>query len=112
MDDGIDARNASRQLRAVLAQLCEGEALDLVQATKDNDGFEAWRIVSRRFDPQAAERRRKILGALIHPRAVDAKELNSHVAKWEERLRVYERRAGSTTQEDIKTEVLISMTKG
>jgi hypothetical protein len=112
MDDGTDIKNVSRQLYAVLAQLCEGEALDLVQATKDNDGFEAWRVVSRRFDPQGAGRRRNILGTLIQPGAVDVKELNSHIAKWEERLRVYERRAGKAMQEDIKTEVLVSMTKG
>eukprot|EP00959_Pyramimonas_sp_CCMP1952_P105580 2207410-Pyramimonas_sp.AAC.1 len=112
MDEGTDVKNVGRQLYAVLAQLCEGEALDLVQTTKDNDGFEAWRVMSRRFDPRGAGRRRNILGALIQPGAVDVKELNSHIAKWEERLRVYERRAGIAKQEDIKTEVLASMAKG
>eukprot|EP00959_Pyramimonas_sp_CCMP1952_P182757 3821968-Pyramimonas_sp.AAC.1 len=58
-----------RQLYTVLAQLTDGETLDLAQATKDNDGFEAWRVVSRRLDPQGAGRRRNILGSLIQPGA-------------------------------------------
>ena len=111
-NEDADLKMIGRQLYTVLAQLMDGEALDLVQSTKDNDGFEAWRVVSRRFDPQGAGRRRNILGVLIQPGAVDAPQLNSHIAKWEERLRVYERRAGQPMQEDIKAQVLVSMTKG
>ena len=44
-----DAKDVGRQLYAVLAQLCEGEALDLAQNTQDSNGWEAWRVISKRF---------------------------------------------------------------
>ena len=44
--DGASAKYMGRQLYAVLAQLCDGEALDLVQNVVNSDGWEAWRVVS------------------------------------------------------------------
>ena len=107
-----DLKDISRQLYAVLAQLCEGEALDLVQSTSNNDGFEAWRVISRRFDPQGAGRRRNVMAGLIQPGSFDTGQLHSAIAKWEERVRVYERRAGHSLQDDVKASVLVEMTKG
>lgn len=40
-------RDAGRQLYAVLAQVCEGEVLDLIQNVVDSDGWELWRVLIR-----------------------------------------------------------------
>ena len=51
LQQGANVKDAGRQLYAVLAQLCDGEALDLIQNVTGSDGCEAYRVLSRRFDP-------------------------------------------------------------
>jgi len=109
---GTDVNDAGRQLYAVLAQLCDGEALDLVQNVVNSDGWEAYRVLSRRFDPQGAGRRRNIMSQLLQPGSYDPTALNSAIARWEERVRIYERRSGSKLPDDIKSSILTEMTKG
>ena len=109
---GTDVRDVGRQLYAVLAQLCENEALDLVQTTQDSNGWEAWRVISRRFDPVGAGRRRGIMSQLLQPGSYDIKDLTSAMAKWEDKVRVYERRAARELPDDVKCSVLTEMCKG
>jgi hypothetical protein len=110
--DGADHRDMGRQLYAVLAQLCEGEALDLVQNVINSDGWEAWRVLSRRFDPQGAGRRRNIMTQLLQPGSFEPKDLNSAIARWEEKVRIYERRSATRLPDDIKSSILAEMAKG
>jgi hypothetical protein len=109
---GADAKDAGRQLYAVLAQLCEGEALDLVQNVESANGWEAWRVLAKRFDPQGAGRRRNVMSQLIQPGSYDVRELNSAMNKWEEKVRLYEKRSGTKLPEDMKSAILTEMTKG
>ena len=96
----------------MLAQLCEGEAFDLVQNTQDSNGWEAWRVISKRFDPHGAGRKRSVMSQLLAPGSFDLKNLNSAIARWEEMLRVYERRAGKDLPDDVKATIHTEMTKG
>ena len=84
--------DAGRQLHAVLAQLCDGEALDLVQNTADRDGWAAWRV-TRRFDPRRAGKRRNIMPELLQPGSCDPEDLNRAIAKWTEQAEIYENRS-------------------
>jgi len=54
-----------RQLYTVLAQLCEGEALDLVHGTRDKLGSVACRAISIRFGPQGCGRCKTVMGQLF-----------------------------------------------
>ncbi len=91
----VNVKDAGRQLYAVLAQLCEGEALDLVQNVVNSDGWEAWRILSRRIDPQGAGRKRSVTSQLLQAGAFDPQDLNSAIDNEGEKNRMYERRAQS-----------------
>ena len=95
----------------MLAQLCEGEALDLAQNAQDSNSWEAWRAISKGFNPQGAGRKRSVTSQLLAPGSFDLKSLNSAIARWEEMLRVYERRAGKDLPDDVKATVLTEMTK-
>ena len=112
LEPGVDVKDAGRQTYAVLAQLCDGEALDLIQNVIGSDGWEAYRVLSRRFDPQGAGRRRNIMSQLLQPGSYDPQALNSAIARWEEKIRIYERRSGSKLPDDIKSSILTEMTKG
>ena len=52
LEVGAEPADAARQLCAVLTQLC-----DLVQKTADGEGWEAWRVFTRRFGPHGAGKR-------------------------------------------------------
>ncbi len=89
LDAGVDVKDAGRQLHAVLAQLWEGEALDLIQNFLQSNGWEAHRVLSRRFDSWSAGRRRNIMSHLLQPGCFDRGSLNSAIARWEEKVRLY-----------------------
>ena len=78
---GVELGDA--QWYAVLAPLCDGAALDLVQNSWDSVGLEVWRALTRRFDPQGADRRRDVMSWLLQPGPFDPKGLNSVIAKRE-----------------------------
>ena len=47
-----DSVEINPQVYVALAELLEGEALDIVKNTTRGQGLEAWRKLVRRFDPQ------------------------------------------------------------
>ena len=83
MGAGARLGDAGRQLRAALDHFRDGEALDLVQNSADTGGLEAWRVLTRRFNPWGAGRRRNVT---LQPVSFDPKELNSAIATWEEKV--------------------------
>ena len=58
---GPDSVEINLQVYVALAELLEGEALDIVQNTTRGAGLEAWRKLVRRFDPQTVGRKRTLL---------------------------------------------------
>ncbi len=69
-------------------------------------------MLNRGFDPQGAGRRRNIMSQLLQPGNYDPQALNSAIARWEEKVRIYERRSGGKLPDDIKSSILTDMTKG
>lgn len=110
--EGVTALETGKQLYTVTAQLCEGEAPGQVRHVTESNGWEAWRMIARRFDLQGAGRRRSIMSQLLQPGSFGVKELNSAVANWGEKVRIYERRTGRPLPDDIKAPVLTEMAQG
>ena len=52
------------------------------------------------------------MSQLIQPGSYDVRELNSAMNKWEEKVRLYEKRSGTKLPEDMKSAILTEMTKG
>ena len=67
VEAGPDSVEINPQVYVALAELLEGEALDIVQNTTRGGGVEAWWELVRRFDPQAVGRKRTLLSRIINP---------------------------------------------
>jgi hypothetical protein len=112
LPEGVDPEEAGRQLFTVLAQLCEGESLDLVQTTQRSGGWAAWRAIAKRVDPTGIGRWRSIMSKLLQPGSFAVKDLTSALVKWEDQVRMYERRTSKELPGDVKASILTEMTQG
>ena len=91
--DGVEARSRfNPQVYVALAELLEGEALDIVQNTTRGASLEAWRKLVRRFDPQTVGRKRTLLSRIINPGKMNVHESRA-IEHWEECVRSYQSRA-------------------
>ena len=70
VEAGPDSVEINHQIYVALAQLLEGEALDIVQNTARGAGLEAWRKLVRRFDPQTVGRNWTWLSRILNPGTV------------------------------------------
>ena len=60
------------------------EALDFVPNAAESDGWEARRVLTRRFQPQQSGRRRNVMSQFLQRSSFDRTELNSAITKWED----------------------------
>ena len=93
VEAGPDSVEIDPQVYVALAELLEGEALDIVQNTTRGAGLEAWRKLVRRSDPQTVGRKRTLLSRIINPGTVKVHELSRAIEQWEEGVRSYRSRA-------------------
>ena len=96
-----------------LSSFTEGEAFNLASNTTAGKGFEAFRKLCHRFDPQTAGRRTNICSSL-NPPQVKLDELGSALEIWEEQVRQFEARRGPRGErkeidDDLKIGALLSM---
>ena len=105
VEAGPDSVEINPQVHVALAELLEGEALDIVQNTTRGAGLEAWRKLVRRFDPQTVGRKRTLLSRIINPGTVKVHELSRAIEQWEERVRSYQSRASDDVRSGILTEI-------
>ena len=76
------------QLYSMLLQLTEGEPNDVVSNSRDH-GLEAWRKLTRRWDPSTGGRARAILKNIISPGRTSLQDLAGSLERWEERVSRY-----------------------
>ena len=93
VEAGPDSVEFDPQVNVALAELLEGEALDIVQNTARGAGLDAWRRLVGSFDPQTVGRKRTLLSRIINPGTVKVHELSRAIDQWEERVRSYQSRA-------------------
>ena len=104
-----DSVEINPQVYVALAELLEGEALDIVQNTTQGAGLEAWRKLVRRFDPQTVGRKRTLLSRIINHGTVKVHELSRAIEQWEERVRSYQSRAREKMSDDVRSGILTEM---
>ena len=76
VEAGLDSVEVIPQVYVALAEVLEGEALDIVQNTTRGAGLEAWRKLVRRFDPETTGRKRTLLSRILNPGTVKVHELS------------------------------------
>ena len=92
----------SKQLHVSLVALCRDESLSMVKnACKgDSMGLDAWRRLSKEYDPVNAMSNRRLLRKLTHPEQASLENLRKHIEEWEHSLREYEDRTGKNLEDD------------
>ena len=109
IDQMSNIQELRRELHDVLLMVTEREPFDLV--LNSTCGFEAWRRLSRRFDPTTGGRKRALLNSILSPNRTKLEELPQAMEKLLDSIRLYERRrdstgARTTISEDIKISVI------
>ena len=89
--------------------MTEGEACDIVKNTPADHGLEAWRKLSKRFDPHTGQRKRTLMSSILQPGQFKMPELSSAIEQWGDRTRTYENRVKKALDDDIKSGIIISM---
>ena len=70
VEAGPDSVEINPQVHVALAELLEGDVLDIVQNTTRGAGLAAWRKLARRSDTQTVGRKRTLLSRIIIPGTV------------------------------------------
>ena len=82
VEAGPDSVEINPQVYVALAELLEGEALDIVQNTTRGAGLEAWRKLVRMFDPQTVSRTLNLGTVKVHdcrePQIVSTQSARNH----------------------------------
>ena len=113
LDQISDVQDKDHQLYSVLIQVTEGEANDIVCNSRGS-GLEAWRKLTRRWDPLTGGRVRNLLRFVISPGRAKMEELHGVLERWEEQVSKYcnsKDRSGAprVLPEDIKMAALESL---
>ena len=107
VEAGPDSVEVNPQVYVALAELLQGEALDIVQNTARGAGLEAWRKLVRRFDPQTTGRKRTL--QILNPGTLKVHELSRAIEQWEERVRSYQSRVREKFSDDVRSGILTEM---
>jgi len=105
----------SHALYQLLIWLCVGESKQIVKGVQGKNGFEAWRRLFKRWDPDSPTRRRYLFKAIVNPGACnDIKDFSAAVERWEAQVRTYEKRCradkiDSGVTEDVRLAAISSM---
>ncbi|CAE7515888.1 unnamed protein product [Symbiodinium natans] len=103
----------SRELANALQMVTSKEPFTIV-CNCQNNGFEAWRRLTRRYDPATASRKRTMLRAIISPQKQKLENLPQAIEEWADAVRTYEKRKDSagrrtTLADEIKMAALEAM---
>ena len=103
------AEQANNKLYDMLIMHLADDPLILVE-NHLNDGFEAWRALSRRYDPVGEQFVFDQMTSLLHrERCKNIGGLAGAIEKWTRDLTPYERTTGQTLQKEWRTPIIFQM---
>ena len=106
---GDEGLKLSEELNAFLESHTEGPAAQIIAAAHGS-GIEAWRLLTKRYDPRTSESKRALMKRVVNTPAVkDMADLENAVQKWETDWRRYERATDTDLSDDIKVNCLIAL---
>ena len=113
--DAVDnLSDKSSQVYAALQNLLEGEPFMIIRNTDKGNGIEAWRRLTRRYDPSTGAKKSSLLRRILSPGKCKLEDLSEKIEGWMELVNRYESRRDSsgsrqTLADDIKLSILESM---
>ena len=97
------------ELCAFLEYHTEGPAAQTLVAAQGS-GVEAWRLLSKRYDPRTSESKRALMKKVVNTPAVKTMaDLEKALQSWETSCRRYERATDTELNDDIKVNCLIAL---
>ena len=102
---------SNSNLYAVLITYTLNEARNIVRQARRPNGYEAWKLLQRRFNPVTIGRQRAGLTNIANPsQNIPLAQLSSEIVSWETRIAEFESRPHSEKiSESIKMAALVSM---
>ena len=71
----------------MLSAFTDSESFDVVMSAGDDNGFESWRKLHRRYDPYTAGRARSLLREILSPMRVKLSEFMGAIERMEDLVR-------------------------
>ena len=104
-------QRTSDQMYATLVSLMptNSEALSIVKNSCRGVGLDAWRRLSKRYDPNNPQTNMHLLRKVLHPTRVGLTQLRAHVESWEEEYRLYREKTGEDISDSTQRVCLMSM---
>ena len=100
------AETANAKLFDMLVMHLADDPLVLVE-NHPNQGFEAWRALSRRYDPVGEQFTfDRMTSLLARDRCKDISELPAAIEKWMRDLGLYERKTGKTLEKEWRVPII------
>ena len=94
----------------ILITKLKGEAFSLVTSVSDGCGFEAWRLLMKRYEPRTPATKRALLKTIFNMKAAKkVDEIEKNILKLEETYKRYEAMSDAKLPEDIKTVIMIEL---
>ena len=107
--DAVD-QALSRDLFHLLVLVCKGPAMQEVrraQTSQGDNGFEAWRLLVKRYEPAERNRAFGLLNSVLQHK-FDTKDILTSLSEWEERARSYERSSGERLPDGVLTATILN----
>ncbi|MDJ0514128.1 MAG: reverse transcriptase domain-containing protein [Methyloceanibacter sp.] len=105
---GSENHGRSRKLYHCLGTLLQGKLLRLVQSVKDQNGFEAFRLILTEMEPRERGQGLGLLMEIISQPSFDGRlPLIDEIRKFETKVNLYEVNSGQKVADDVKAATLI-----
>ena len=108
--DRDDCQRFNTLLYNILITKLKGEAFTLVSSVTDGCGLEAWRLLSKRYEPRTPATKRALLRSIFTMKsAKKVEDIERNLLKLEKTYDRYEAMATEKLPEDIKTVIMIEL---
>ena len=105
-----DVEKLQKQIYLSLAQMLTGESLDILRNGREDEGFDAWRRLWRRWDPKTIGRNRSAYLRIAQPGvAKSIEQASKMLEQWESSIRDYEQKRKKVVDEELKCAVVVEM---
>ena len=107
--DGVKAVKFSNEVYHLLLDVCKDEAYNEVDNANGN-GFEAWRLLCKRYSPRTPGTKRALILAIMNMKAAKSvAELEKNIHHMEHLVRRYDAISKTPLDEAVKTAVLVNL---
>ena len=104
----VEEQDAAKRIYFGLVMLTKHHALRIVRQVRDNNGYEAFRRLSVRYNPQSGGRNLGRLGHILKPDlAGDVNTLLDRLVSWEQEIHDYESASSEALGNSVKVSVLM-----